>query len=102
MMPMFLHRSKGTVLDTAFFLSSFLNSCSLEVLVPVLNTSPSIAIWSLSNRGIEQLKNLRTASHYPITSQSLNRRLLPAIVRKRLVGFGHAVHIFLLLDRGTT
>src|ERR1700677_3607424 len=28
MMPMFLHRSNGTVLDTAFFLSSFL-SCSL-------------------------------------------------------------------------
>lgn len=27
-MPMFLHRSNGTVLDTAFFLSSFL-SCSL-------------------------------------------------------------------------
>src|SRR5579872_1522046 len=28
MMPMFLHRSNGTVLDTAFFLSSF-RSCSL-------------------------------------------------------------------------
>src|SRR5579872_1899771 len=26
-------------------------------------------------------------------------KLLPAIVRKRLIGFGHAVHIFLLLDR---
>src|SRR5271169_5920353 len=29
MMPMFLHRSNGTVLDTAFFLSSFRSSCSL-------------------------------------------------------------------------
>src|SRR5579863_782363 len=28
-MPMFLHRSNGTVLDTAFFLSSFRSSCSL-------------------------------------------------------------------------
>jgi len=26
MMPMFLHRSNGTVLDTAFFLSSFRKS----------------------------------------------------------------------------
>ncbi len=28
-MPMFLLRSNGTVLDTAFFLSSFRSSCSL-------------------------------------------------------------------------
>src|SRR3989442_1573604 len=27
MMPMFLHRSSGTVLDTAFFFSSFCRSC---------------------------------------------------------------------------
>ncbi len=64
-MPMFLHRSNGTVLDTAFFLSSFL-SCSLAT--------------------------------EPVKSVTLFLFLLPPIVREGLIGLGHAVNVFFLLD----
>jgi hypothetical protein len=41
MMPMFLQRSNGTVLDTAFFLSSLRTSCSPIALTGVeLKISP--------------------------------------------------------------
>jgi hypothetical protein len=36
MMPMFLQRSNGTVLDTAFFLSSLRTSCSPAMFAGVL------------------------------------------------------------------
>src|SRR5579872_1313432 len=65
MMPMFLHRSNGTVLDTAFFLSSFL-SCSLAT--------------------------------EPVKSLTLILFFLPPIVREGLIGLGHAVNVFFLLD----
>jgi hypothetical protein len=65
-MPMFLHRSNGTVLDTAFFLSSFRNSCSLAT--------------------------------EPVKSLSLILLALPPVVREGLIGLGHTVNVFLLLD----
>src|ERR1700684_68004 len=65
MMPMFLHRSNGTVLDTAFFLSSFL-SCSLAT--------------------------------EPVKSVFLVLFVLPAIMREGLIGLGHTVNVFFLLD----
>src|SRR5271155_3969018 len=68
MIPMFLHRSNGTCLDTAFFLSSFRDSCSLTT-VPV---KIFVSLFFLSS--------------------------LPPIVRKSFVGLGHAVHVFFLLD----
>jgi hypothetical protein len=37
---MFLQRSNGTVLDTAFFFSSFRTSCSPIVFAGLLKTSP--------------------------------------------------------------
>src|SRR5580700_8141670 len=86
MMPMFLHRSNGTVLDTAFFLSSFLNSCSLA-------TEPVKSLISLCF--------LRRSSLRPANSEnqfSVLRSQLPPVVGEGLVGFGHAVNIFFLLD----
>src|ERR1700732_4548861 len=70
MMPMFLHRSNGTVLDTAFFLSSFCDSC--------FRSSCSFVTE-------------------PVKSQSSIGQKLPAIVRKGLVGFRHAMNVFLFL-----
>src|SRR5215469_3935813 len=73
MMPMFLQRSNGTVLAT--------------VLLTLLSGAPKIASGCrLAARCQEQL---RLAS-------------LPPIMCKRLVGFRHAVHVFLLLDRRAT
>src|SRR5689334_1044278 len=76
MMPMFLQRSKGTVLDTLFFRSSLRTSCSPTVFtgLPIIKTSSS--------------------SSQPLALSS------PPIMREGLVGLGHAVHVFLLLDRG--
>src|ERR1700693_3582224 len=71
MMPMFLHRSNGTVLDTAFFLSSFCDSC---------------------------FRNSCSLATEPVNFKSSIQQPLPAIVRKRLVRFRHAVNVFLLLD----
>ncbi len=68
-MPMFLHRSSGTVLDTAFFLSSFRNSCSFVT---------------------EPVKSLSFSTSTEI--------VLPAIMREGLVGLGHAVYVFFLLN----
>lgn len=65
-MPMFLHRSNGTVLDTAFFLSSFRISCSLAT--------------------------------EPVKSVSLVLFVLPPVMREGLIGLGHTVNVFLLLD----
>src|SRR5450756_1171780 len=44
-------------------------------------------------------------NHYKKLGQKrkrLNRRLLPAVMRKRLVRFGHAMNVFLLLHRRST
>src|SRR6266852_2125804 len=71
MMPMFLHRSSGTVLDTAFFLSSLRDSCSLAT---------------------EPVKSLSFSSPQPMKIR------LPAIVREGLVGRGHAVYVFFLFN----
>src|SRR5579859_1509726 len=65
-MLMFLHRSNGTVLDTAFFLSSFRSSCSLAT--------------------------------EPVKSVFLILFALPPVVREGLIGLGHTVNVFLLLD----
>src|SRR6266404_7901643 len=63
MMPMFLQRSNGTVLATAF---STLLSGALDQQTVSAETRPT--------------------------------RSLPAIMRECLIGFRHAVHVFLLLD----
>src|SRR5437016_8925777 len=77
MMPMFLQRSNGTVLDTAFFFSSLRTSCSPTVFAGVLKTSPKIT----------QLPDFEnTRSH------------LPPVMRKGLVGLRHTVNVFFLLD----
>src|ERR1700680_1468272 len=75
MMPIFLHRSNGTCLDTAFFLSSFCDSC---------------------------FRNSCSLATKPVNFKPLIIAELPAIVGKSLVGFRHAVDIFLLLDGGAT
>src|SRR5215470_6819713 len=72
MMPMFLQRSNGTVLATAF---SALLSGALE---------PN---WSSCGDTL-------------LVAQGPGRAFLPPVMREGLVGFRHAVHIFLLLDGG--
>src|SRR5947209_15708237 len=74
MIPMFLHRSNGTVLDTAFFRSSFRTSCSPTVLTGLPKISPN--------------KSGNCDSQFR----------LPPIVREGLIGFRHAVYVFFFLD----
>src|SRR5262249_46219290 len=82
MMPIFLHRSNGTVLDTAFvFFSSLRTSCSPTVFAGVLKFQP---ICGGRPPSITQLPQL------------------PPIMRESLIGFRHAVYIFFLLDRCPT
>src|SRR5882724_5406830 len=104
MMPMFLHRSNGTVLDTAFFLSSFLSSCSFAM-EPV-KSLPFFFYFSLSlgRDGTDYLSRgyADGRSELRLYANPTTVRPLPAIVSKRLVGFGHAVHVFLLLDGRAT
>src|SRR5215472_7271659 len=77
MMPILRQRSKGTVLDTGFFLSSLRCSCSPTMLTGLLKPSPSIVLLPPGKR---------------------QQSPLPAIVREGLVGLGHAVHILFLLN----
>src|SRR6266436_6090762 len=88
MMPIFLHRSSGTVLDTAFFFSSLRTSCSPAMFAGVLIKFSS---WLLALGS--QLEPFA-----PVKNQEPTAALLPPIVRKGLVRLRHAVYIFFLLD----
>src|ERR1700722_7466001 len=72
MIPMFRQRFNGTVRATvSLSLRTSVRCCTS---IPVIPTSPA-------------------------TSYRLAKAQLPAIGRESLVGFGHAVHVFLLLHR---
>src|SRR5271169_6198017 len=89
-MPMFLHRSNGTVLDTALFLSSFRVSCSLAT-EPVKSLSLGILCRDVTCY----------VSSFCCTSKRSKLRLysfLPPVVREGLIGLGHTVNVFFLLD----
>src|SRR5215472_15572982 len=73
MMPIFLQRSNGTVLGTT---NSF--------------WAPEIRCWLLSSWRLAK-------GQEPMAMSAVH---LPPVVRKRLVRFRHAMHIFLLLDGG--
>src|SRR6266536_3517933 len=72
MMPMFLHRSNGTVLGTALFLLFSLGVCKSVV------------------------SRLSSAS----SSQPEARSSLPPVMCECLVRFRHTMHVFFLLDSG--
>src|SRR5260370_40414360 len=80
MMPIFLHRSSGTVLDTAFFLSSLRTSCSPAMFAGLLKI------------------HLHDAWGAPGVHARPSKTQLPPIVRKSLIRFRHPVYIFFLLD----
>src|SRR5437016_8145907 len=80
MMPIFLQRSSGTCRETDFFFSSLRDSCSF-VTEPVKSLPFSIS-------------NSICVANCVATRQSL-----PPIMGEGFVSFGHAVHIFLFLDR---
>src|SRR5215469_3028186 len=81
MMPIFLQRSNGTVLATAFY-SSFWGSEN-----QASRCSPSAPVC-------------RPGSGREANNTSPKAAFLPPVMGERLVGFRHAVNIFLLLDRG--
>src|SRR5712691_5042316 len=87
MMPIFLHRSNGTVLDTAFFLSSLRTSCSPAMFAGLLKIHLHYACGA---PGVPARPDGRDAR--PSKTQ------LPPIMRKSLVRFRHPVYIFFLLD----
>src|ERR1051326_5822460 len=76
MMPMLRQRSNGTCLGTSYLTFDLVNQMSLVV-----------CRWSFANRG----------RFGPTTNDQ--RPSLPPVMRERLVGFRHAVDVFLLLDR---
>src|ERR1041384_587816 len=79
MMPIFRHRSKGTVLDTAFFLSSLLTSCS-----PIVLTGLPIEILLLAIN-LQLLPSL-SSSRCPLRTlrfKALNCREHREIQRRR-------------------
>src|SRR5260370_6355097 len=80
MMPIFLHRSNGTVLDTAFFLSSLRDSCSPTMFAGLLKI------------------HLNYACGAPGVHARPSKTQLPPIMRKSLIRFRHPVYIFFLLD----
>src|SRR5215472_16212304 len=83
MMPMFLQRSNGTVLGTTnSFWAPNLN-CYVVVIPRRLLFSPKDLGARRANR-----------------SRVWRASLLPPVMRKRLVRFRHAMHIFFLLDGG--
>src|SRR5437899_10525371 len=84
MMPMFLQRSNGTCLDTAFFRSSFRDSCSLT-------TEPVKALpFSIF---------LSIPKETRLLHQLITKIPLPAIVRKGFVSLGHTMDVFFFLNR---
>src|SRR5208283_3104378 len=85
MMPMFLQRSNGTVLGTT--INSFWGSASFSDLASV-----KFSNWVFENQNLNRPANC-TITKFPNYSISL-----PPVVRKSLIGFGHAVHIFFLFD----
>src|SRR5579864_5552729 len=86
MMPMFLHRSNGTVLGTALLLPSGLQTrfCHPEA---TCFSSP------------EELRAINPALLAKLLTRAFAASL-PPVMRERLVGFRHAMYIFFLLDGG--
>src|SRR5215470_11268424 len=80
MMPIFLQRSNGTVRAT--FFSALLSGARKSA---VRSWPLALSLASCESRQAPTAKRLRAAD-------------LPPIMRECLVGFRHAVHIFLLLD----
>src|ERR1700730_731114 len=79
---------------------------SICAMMPMLRVSASCALRAMS--GLPRLSPLSLQNHpLPLmpglkkTQQAaeMTGAQLPAIVRKRLVGFRHAMHVFLLLHR---
>src|ERR1700734_3997713 len=85
MMPMFLQRSNGTCLGTIFSVSA-VRPCGRVVSVPPLKGSHFNSVAT-------------QRSHAGLINFALRAEdALPAVVRESLVGLGHAVYVFLLLD----
>src|SRR5215813_8930939 len=103
MMPMFLQRSNGTVLDTLFFRSSLRTSCSPMVLTGLLIEIQLLLLALAFLRSRVNSANSAVKSSSPQKAQRNSarsqRKPLPPVMRKRLIGLGHAVYILFLLDR---
>ncbi len=79
MMPIFLQRVNGTVLGTVF-------------LYDFLGLEGDVAKLRLYMNFICFCRDVAC---------NVSACSLPPVMRKRLIGFRHAVHIFFLLDRGS-
>src|ERR1700680_1608946 len=87
---------------------------SICAMMPMLRVSASCALRAIS--GLPRLSPLSLQNHpnpdtalaekiqspAEITSAQLPPPHLPAIMRESLVGFGHAVHVFLLFHRAAS
>src|SRR5271166_3263279 len=84
-MPIFLQRSNGTCLGTIFFRFLLCGSPSASNL-GMRATSPAIT------------QSLGAPPYRLLLAVGRDRTRLPAVVGEGLVRFGHAMHVFFLLD----
>src|SRR5260221_5995442 len=70
---------------------------SMCAMMPIFRVSASCALRAISN--VPVLSPLKFENYPVLSSSPPARDYLPAIVREGLVGFGHAMNVFLLLHR---
>src|ERR1700704_629719 len=73
---------------------------SMCAMMPILRVSASCALRAISN--VPVLSPLKFETCPVLSSSPPARDYLPAIVREGLVGFGHAMNVFLLLHRAAS